>query len=245
MLNRLAAVPRAMYLRTIFRDVPGERAVAWTAWEVTMADAELERTRKLWDRYAPRYDRGITRTERLLFPGGREWACGQAAGDVLEVAVGTGRNLPYYPASVRLTGIDLSPGMIAVARDRARGLGIEPDLRVGNAQALAFADEAFDTVVCTISLCNIPDYEAAITEMYRVLRPRGRLVLVDHVASDRWWFLLVQRTLEQVTRRTTGDHQTRRPLPLVEAAGFMVSHSERSRLGWIERLVAIKPTNRD
>jgi ubiquinone/menaquinone biosynthesis C-methylase UbiE len=206
-----------------------------------MADAELERTRKLWDRYAARYDREITRTERLLFPGGREWACGQAAGDVLEVAVGTGRNLPYYPAGVRLTGIDLSPGMLAVARDRARGLDIEPDLRAGNAQALEFAGAAFDTVMCTISLCNIPDHQAAIAEMYRVLRPGGRLVLVDHVASDRWWVLLLQRMLEQVTRRTTGDYQTRRPLPLAEAAGFVVSHSERSRLGWIERVVAAKP----
>ena len=61
------------------------------------------------------------------------------------------------------------------------------------------------------------------------------------MASDRWWVLLLQRMLEQVTRRTTGDYQTRRPLPLAEAAGFVVSHSERSRLGWIERVVAVKP----
>ena len=57
-----------------------------------MADAELERARKLWDRYSVRYDRRMERTERALFPGGREWACGQAGRDVLEVAVGTGRN---------------------------------------------------------------------------------------------------------------------------------------------------------
>jgi ubiquinone/menaquinone biosynthesis C-methylase UbiE len=211
---------------------------------MTVADAELERTRKLWDRYAAGYDREIARVERLLFPGGRQWACAQAAGDVLEVAIGTGRNLPYYPGGVRLTGIDLSPGMLAVARDRATELGMEADLRLGNAQALEFADAAFDTVVCTISLCNIPDYRSAITEMYRVLRPGGRLVLIDHVASDRWWMLLLQRMIEQVTRRTTGDYQTRRPLPIVEAAGFAVSHSERSRLGWVERVVAVKGAQR-
>lgn len=208
---------------------------------MTVTDAELERTRKLWDKYAAGYDREIARVERLLFPGGRQWACAQAAGDVLEVAIGTGRNLPYYPAGVRLTGIDLSPGMLAVARERARELGLEADLRVGNAQALEFGDAAFDTVVCTISLCNIPDYRSAITEMYRVLRPGGQLVLIDHVASDRWWMLLMQRMLEQVTKRTNGDYQTRRPLPLVEAAGFAVSHSERSRMGWVERVVAGKP----
>jgi len=206
-----------------------------------MADAELERTRKLWDKYAAHYDRQIQRVERHLFPGGRGWSCGQAAGDVLEVAVGTGLNLPFYPAGVRLTGVDLSPGMLAIARDRAKRLGLEADLRIGNAQALEFGDASFDTAVCTISLCNIPDYRAAIEEMYRVLCPGGRLILLDHVASDRWWMLTLQRMLEQVTRRTNGDYQTRRPLPLVAAAGFVVSHSERSKLGWVERVVAVKP----
>jgi ubiquinone/menaquinone biosynthesis C-methylase UbiE len=205
-----------------------------------VTDAELDRTRKFWDRFAARYDQRIQRTERMLFPGGREWACAQAGGDVLEIAVGTGRNLPYYPPVHSLTGIDLSPGMLAVARDRAAALGLDADLRVGNAQALEFG-ATFDTVVCTISLCNIPDDRAAIEEMYRVLKPGGRLVLLDHVASDRTWLRGGQRLLEQVTRRTNGDYQTRRPLPLVEARGFVVSHSERSRLGWVERLVAVKP----
>ena len=206
-----------------------------------MTDAELERTRRLWDRYSAVYDRRMRRTERVLIPGGREWACAQAAGDVLEVAVGTGRNLPHYPPVHSLTGIDLSPGMLAVARERARALGVDADLRTGNAEALEFGDAAFDTVVCTISLCNIPDYRAAIGEMYRVLKPGGRLVLIDHVASDRAWVRAGQWLLEQVTRRTSGDYQTRRPLPLVEAQGFVVSHSQRSRLGWVERLVAAKP----
>jgi ubiquinone/menaquinone biosynthesis C-methylase UbiE len=207
-----------------------------------VARDELERTRRLWDRYAAGYDRRMARTERTLFPGGREWACGQAAGRVLEVAVGTGRNLPYYgPGVSALTGVDLSPGMLAVARDRAKRLGLDADLRVGNAEALEFKAAEFDTVVCTISLCNVPDYRAAIAEMYRVLRPGGRLVLLDHVASDRWWVLTVQKLLERVTRRTNGDYQTRRPLPLVVATGFVVDHSQRSRFGWVERLVATKP----
>ena len=127
-----------------------------------MTDAQLDRTKRFWDQYAGRYDRRIEHTERMLFPGGREWACAQATGDVLEVAVGTGRNLPYYRQLHSLTGIDLSPGMLAVARQRATALGIDVDLRVGNAEALEFGDATFDTVVCTISLCNIPDDRAAI-----------------------------------------------------------------------------------
>lgn len=158
---------------------------------------DLERTRKFWDQYSTRYGRRIERTERWLFPGGREWGCSQASGTVLKVAIGTGLNLPCYPPGATLTGIDLSPGMLAIAR-------------------------------------------AATAEMHRVLRPGERLILLDHVASDRWWVRLVQRLLEQVTLRTNGDHQTRRPLPLVAAAGFSIDHSERSRLGWIERLAAVK-----
>lgn len=207
-----------------------------------LKNAELERTRRAWDRHAPRYDQGMKWAERLLLDGGREWACSQAAGDVLEVAVGTGRNLPYYgPAVTSLTAIDLSPGMLAIARDRAMVLGREADLRAGNAHVLEFADASFDTVLCTLSLCNIPDDQAAIGEMYRVLRPGGRLVLLDHVASDRWWMQAFQRFLERTILRSRGESLTRRPLPLVKKQGFMISHGQRSKMGWIERLVAVKP----
>src|SRR6266568_8619024 len=115
--------------------------------------AETERVRLLQDREAPRYDKNIAFFERLLFGGGREWVCSQAEGDVLELAVGTGRNLPHYRDGVRLTGVELSPAMLEVARARARELGRDADLRVGDAQALAFPDERFDSVVCTLSLC--------------------------------------------------------------------------------------------
>jgi len=205
------------------------------------SQAADERTRRLWDRYASRYDREIRRSERLLFPGGRSWVCSRTRGEVLEVAIGTGLNLPYYPQGITLTGIDLSPAMLAIARDRAEALGLEADLREASAEALPFPDASFDTVVCTVSLCNIPGDRAAIAEMYRVLRPGGQLILLDHVASDRRWVLAIERLLEPVTIRLNGDYLTRRPLPLVEAAGFAVTGSERLKLGIIERLTAVKP----
>lgn len=200
-----------------------------------------EQARKMWDRYAPRYDRQIRISERLLFPGGRSWACAQASGYVLEVAIGTGLNLPFYPRAAKLTGIDLSPAMLAIARDRAAQLGIDADLRQASAGALPFPGASFDTVVCTVSLCNIPDDRAAISEMYRVLRPGGRLILLDHVASDRRWVLAAERLLEPLALRLNGDYLTRRPLPLAEAAGFTITRSERTKAGIIERLTAVKP----
>jgi ubiquinone/menaquinone biosynthesis C-methylase UbiE len=201
--------------------------------------------RAKWDEYAPRYDRDIGFFERVQFGGGREWVCSRAGGEVLEVAVGTGRNLPFYPETVRLTGIDLSPGMLDVARARAKELGREIDLREGNAEALPFGAASFDTVVCTLGLCGFPDDRAAIGEMYRVLRPGGRLLLLDHVGSHHRVIHFGQKLLERFTLRMIGDYQTRRPLPLVEQAGFVVQRSERLKLGTVERVAAVKPGRRD
>lgn len=206
-----------------------------------VAEDLSQRTRRFWDKFAPQYDRQMRLPERLLFPGGRGWACSRAAGEVLEVGVGTGLNLPWYPDGIRLTGIDLSPGMLAVARDRARVLGLDADLREASADALPFADASFDTVVSTITLCGVPDVRGAIAEMFRVLRPGGRLVLSDHVASDRRWALAIERALEPLAVRVACDYLTRRPLPLVEEAGFAVEHSQRFRAGIVERLIAVKP----
>jgi len=114
-----------------------------------------------WNKYAPRYDRDIGFFERIQFGGGREWVCSQATGEVLEVAVGTGRNLPFYPDGLRLTGIDFSPAVLDIARARATQLGREIDLREADAQALPFGDASFDTVVCTLGLCGFPDERAA------------------------------------------------------------------------------------
>jgi ubiquinone/menaquinone biosynthesis C-methylase UbiE len=194
----------------------------------------------VWDAFAPRYDRTMRLFDRLQFGGGRQWVCSRARGDVLEVAVGTGLNLPFYPGGIRLAGVDLSPAMLSVARQRADELGREIDLREGDAQALPFADASFDTVVCTLSLCAIPDDRAAIGEMWRVLRPGGRLLLLDHVGSHRWPVRAGQRLLEMVTVRTAGEYQTRRQLPLVEALGFAIEETQRLKGGTVERVAAVK-----
>lgn len=200
-----------------------------------------ENQQGLWDRYAPRYDRDIRLFERLQFGGGREWVCEQATGEVLEVAVGTGRNFAHYPKQVRLTGIDLSPVMLDLARVRAAELGREAVLSEADAQALPFPDASFDTVVCTLGLCGFPDERAAIAQMHRVLRPGGRLLLLDHIGSHHKLIWFGQRLLEKMTLRTLGDYQTRRPLPLVEQAGFVVERAERRKAGTVERVAALKP----
>lgn len=200
--------------------------------------AENELRRRVWNRDAGRFDKQMGFMEKLFGTDHRPWACGEARGKTLEVAVGTGLNVPFYGADVDLTGIDLSDGMLDVARKRVRDLGrSDVQLVEGDAQDLPFEDATFDSVVCTFSLCGIPDPALAIAEMRRVLRPAGRLILVDHVRSSARPYLYLQRGIELFTRRE-GEYMTRRPLEQVLAAGFRIDHHERMKAGIIERVVA-------
>jgi SAM-dependent methyltransferase len=149
-----------------------------------MTNGEVtDRLRSLWERYAPRDDRDTGFYDVWLLGDSRSWACSQASGHVLEVAIGTGRNLPFYPRGIQLTGIDFSPAMLEIARDRAAELGIDVTLLEADAQHLPFVDDRFHTVVCTLALSSIADPAPAIGEMYRVLHPGGQLLVVGHVAS--------------------------------------------------------------
>jgi ubiquinone/menaquinone biosynthesis C-methylase UbiE len=202
---------------------------------------ETERVRAIQDKEAPRYDRRISFFEKILFAGGREWVCSRADGDVLELAAGTGRNLPHYPDGVRLTAIELSPEMMAIARQRAAEVGREVDQRLGDAQALEFQSDSFDTVVITLGLCTIPDPRQAISEAHRVLRPGARLLLLEHVRSPRLLVRTVQRLLDPLAVRFAADHLMREPLEYLGAEGFEVERVERSKWGIVERVMARKP----
>lgn len=201
---------------------------------------EKQRVRGIYEKDAPRYDREMAFFERLLFACNREWVCSQVTGDVLEVAVGTGRNLPHYPDGIRLTGIEFSPAMLELALQRARGRGREVDLREGDAERLDFDDASFDTVVCTYGLCTIPDDRRAVFEMARVLRPGGRLLLAEHVRSPARVVRGAQRLLDPLMVRFEGDHLLREPLEHGEAAGLRVDELKRSKLGIVELLAPTK-----
>src|SRR5438477_10484673 len=128
----------------------------------------LERVRAFYERYASRYDRGARFFERHVWGKRRARLCSLATGDVLEIAAGRGANLAVYPRHVRLTLVELSPSMLKFAAEQAARLGIQVNLRVGDAQALEFADATFDTCVCTLGLCTVPNELQALGEAWRV-----------------------------------------------------------------------------
>ena len=106
---------------------------------------------------------------------------------VLEVGVGTGLALGLYPPGVAITGIDLTPAMLSLARQRALALGLKADLRVMDAQAMAFKARRFDAVVAMYVATVAPDPRRLLSEMRRVLKPGGRLVLVNHFSRRGSW----------------------------------------------------------
>lgn len=210
---------------------------------MAIKNARRERWRRYWDRHSATYDHEMRFLDKVLFRDTRSWICQQVSGDVLEVAIGTGLNLEHYPPNVALTGIELSQEMLAIARRRAAELGRPVDLRVGDAEALDIPDATFDTVVCTFSLCAIPDHRKALVEMTRVLRPGGLLLLADHIAGPGPGLRAVQRVLELVTIPLGGEHFRRRPLEHVRAAGYQIENHDRFGLGIVERLAARKPAD--
>jgi SAM-dependent methyltransferase len=126
-------------------------------------------------------------------------------GEVLEIGLGTGLNLPYYPEQVRrLTTVDPNPGMNAIARRRVAESGIAVDQRTLRGEELAFDDESFDCVVSTWTLCSIPDVDRALGEVYRVLRPGGRFVFLEHGLSEDARAQGWQRRLNPI-QRALGD----------------------------------------
>ena len=197
-----------------------------------------ERVRRYWDRTAARYDERVARVEERYLVPNRRWVCERAVGEVLEVAVGSGLNLPHYPSEVKLVGVDLSEGMLQLARRRAATARCEVELLRADGARLPFGDESFDAVVCTFSLCGFPDPRAGVAEMVRVLRPGGSLLLADHVGSTNPFIRLGQWALQTITILTEGEHWTRRPRRYVEALGVPVVETGRLHHGIIERLHA-------
>ena len=181
-----------------------------------------EQTRRRYDRQARYYDALDWLAERRVGRWRRALWAGIQGPAVLELGVGTGKNMPYYPSGVRLTAIDLSPRMLERARRRAAAYGLEVDLQIGDAQALAFPDHCFDEVVATFVFCSVPDPVQGLREARRVLRPGGRLHLIEHVrAPNRAAGWLMDR-LNPVTVRLTGANINRDTVGNVRRAGLEV-----------------------
>ena len=188
---------------------PGDRATA--------------QTRRRYDRLSRYYNLMEWAAERRAFQAWRRQVWSLVKGrQILEVGVGTGKNIPFYPEDAHVIAVDLSPCMLRHARTLADHTGAEVDLREMDVQRLAFPDNAFDSVVTTFVFCSVPDPVKGFEEIRRVLRPTGRGVFLEHVLSGMPVVRQAMRTLSPLVRPMMGANIDRRTRTNIEAAGLTV-----------------------
>lgn len=176
--------------------------------------------------------------DRLFTGRYREPLFSQASGRVLDVACGTGVNFPYLPESVELVGIDLSPEMLAGARQQLDGLELDGELHEMDAQDLAFEDDSFDTVISSLSTCTFPDPVVALREMDRVCKPDGQILLLEHGRSD---VEPIGRLLDwraDAHYESMGCRLTQEPTEHVAAAGLRVREVRTALFGILTAIEA-------
>jgi ubiquinone/menaquinone biosynthesis C-methylase UbiE len=182
--------------------------------------------------------------EKLWLRRMRSRLLAHARGHVLEIGVGTGANLPFYPATSRITAIDESPDMLVVAAQRASALDGRVQLGQADVEHLAFPDGSFDTVAASLVFCSVVDLEGALAEVWRVLRkPGGRLLLLEHMRPHVQPLTLLVDLANLAWYAFNGRcHLNRETQQAIHRAGFTVERVESKIGGFLRLIVANVPS---
>ena len=203
-----------------------------------------EIARGRYNRIAPLYDLMEGLIERSRYAKWRELLWSKVEGtSILEVGVGTGKNLPYYPADAEITAIDFSEKMLKRAKDSARKQGVKARLQQMDAQNLEFEDNTFDTVVASFVFCSVPDPIRGLTEIERVCKPGGKVVLLEHVRSANRILGWLMNLANPLVVRMIGVNINRRTVDNVIKSGLVVEAVTNLGLGIFKLIEARKKTN--
>jgi phosphatidylethanolamine/phosphatidyl-N-methylethanolamine N-methyltransferase len=191
---------------------------------------DSESIQKRYDRLAPYFDVMEAVMEGLMLKIWRKRLWAKVEGQhVLEVGVGTGKNFDYYPEGAKITAIDFSPAMLKqAARNRDRKI-VAVELAQMDVQSLCYADNSFDTVVASCVFCSVPAPLKGLKELYRVCKPGGQVLLLEHVLSSRPLLARVMNFLNPLIVGLVGANINRNTVKNVKASGFtLVRVDERS-----------------
>ena len=209
-----------------------------------MRNGNTAHTRSRYEFIAPLYDLMEWPVERLWYKKWRKALWQQISGPkILEIGVGTGKNIPYYPENIELTGIDLSPSMLKRAKRLLKKKQKDlVTLQEIDAQQMDFPDNTFDEVVATFVFCSVPDPVRGLQEALRVTKPGGRLHLLEHMKPQQSFLAKVMEKLDTPIHYLIGVHIARHTVANVEEAGWKIDRViDLAAKGIFKKIEATKP----
>jgi len=193
--------------------------------------------KKRYDRIAPYFDAMEAVMEGLFFKNWRKKLWSKVDGHhILEVGVGTGKNFEFYPTEAQLTAIDFSEKMLKQALQTKNRKSVAVDLDLMDVQSLAYADNSFDTVIGSFVFCSVPLPIKGLKELYRVCRPGGQVLLLEHVISSKPFFAELMNSINPIVLALVGANINRNTVKNVKACGF-ASVRVDDRSGHIIKLI--------
>lgn len=167
-----------------------------------------------------------------------------AQGEVLEIGIGTGVNLEFYPEDVSVTGIDFSPKMLEKARKKADKLTQNINILEMDVERLDFADDSFDTVVATCVFCSVPNPIQGLKEVRRVTKPSGKIILLEHMRSSNEFIGKIMDMLNPIGLHIVGANINRMTMDNIKKAGLELIHQELIMTSIVKKLI-LTPNKKD